>query len=90
MCNSMDSTEIWDKHHEFYNGNGKNFMKQSAVKFPLSNQTKGVFILNFTAILMLFQVVHSLIPCSPTFVSTAMHINITMYKLYDHNMCYTN
>ena len=29
ICNSMGSSEIWDKYHECCIGNGENFTKQA-------------------------------------------------------------
>ena len=47
ICNSMGSSEIWDKYHKCCIGNGKNFTRQSLVKLPISNTTRVVFVPNF-------------------------------------------
>ena len=66
--NSMGSSEIWDKYHKCCVGVGKNFTRQSRVKFTISNTTRVVFIPNFTAIPMLFP------------VNTILHTRVLCYK----------
>ena len=54
----MGSSEIWDKYHESYIGNGKILQGQSQVKLLTSNTKRVVFIPNFaTHILFYFHTI---------------------------------
>ena len=46
ICNNMGSSEIWDKYHECWIGNGKKFTRHSQEKVPISNTTRVALVLH--------------------------------------------
>ena len=86
----MGSIEMYCKYHECCLGNGTDFMRQSRVKYPISNTQQELYYLKFSLLCPCYSKPYSLTFIGVSTYPICCYVQIVLLKhVILHNWLYT-